>query len=210
MLYMALFGWLYGIHAVMSLCGIIPYIPHHYTTTTSKTSNPKNMKLVTISQMITIEKQADASGVSYAEMMQNAGVGLAKIIHQLGEENHWHTITGLVGSGNNGGDTLVALTWLAQEGWWTRAYLVNRKHEDELIKKYLEAGGEVKNFPDFESLQVLLNESNVLLDGLLGTGIKLPLRQEVARVLHQINLIIHEMNPPPFVVAVVCPKALIR
>ena len=166
------------------------------------------MKLISVSEMIAIEKQADASGLSYAEMMQNAGVGLAKIIHQLGEENHWHTVTGLVGSGNNGGDTLVALTWLASEGWWTRAYLVNRKLDDELIKKYLEAGGEVKNFPDVEALQVLLNESNVLLDGLLGTGIKLPLRQEAARVLHQTNLIIHEMNPPPFVVAVDCPSGV--
>jgi NAD(P)H-hydrate repair Nnr-like enzyme with NAD(P)H-hydrate epimerase domain len=44
--------------------------------------------------------------------------------------------------GNNGGDTLVALAALAAEGWKARAYLVKRK-KDDLVKRFLEAGGEV-------------------------------------------------------------------
>ena len=103
------------------------------------------MKLVSVSQMIAIEKQADASGVSYATMMQNAGVGLAKIVHAIGEKNNWKKVVGIIGSGNNGGDTLVALTWLAQHGWETYAYLVKRK-DDELVKTYLSAGGQIAEF----------------------------------------------------------------
>jgi ADP-dependent NAD(P)H-hydrate dehydratase / NAD(P)H-hydrate epimerase len=169
------------------------------------------MKLVTVSQMIAIEKEADASGLSYAEMMQNAGTGLAKLVHQIGDEHNWHTVTGIVGSGNNGGDTLVALTWLAQEGWWTRAYLVKRNVDDDLVKTYISSGGEICEFandPNFATLRLFLNESNVLLDGLLGTGIKLPLKKDAAQVLEQINIIINEMNPPPFVVAVDCPSGV--
>lgn len=170
------------------------------------------MKLVTVSQMIAIEKEANAKGVSNAELMRHAGVGIAKLIHQLGHDHAWHTITGIVGSGNNGGDALVALTWLAQEGWWTRAYLAKRDAaDDELVKAYLSAGGEVceaETDTSFETLRLFLNESNVFLDGLLGTGIKLPLRPEAAQLLEHINTILSELDPPPFVVAVDCPSGV--
>jgi ADP-dependent NAD(P)H-hydrate dehydratase / NAD(P)H-hydrate epimerase len=168
------------------------------------------MKLVTTSQMRAIEKEADSKGMSYAQMMQNAGRGLAEIVHALGRENGWEEITGFVGSGNNGGDTLVALMWLAGAGWRTRAHLVNRKN-DELVSRYLEAGGEVAQSTDdadFVSLRRFVKESDVVLDGLLGTGIKLPLKKEAARVLEQVVLIMSEMDPPPFVVAVDCPSGV--
>src|SRR5512133_3069289 len=43
-------------------------------------SGNTKMKLVTVAQMRDIEKEADANGLSYAEMMQNAGRGLAEVI----------------------------------------------------------------------------------------------------------------------------------
>jgi len=36
------------------------------------------MKLVTVNQMREIEKAADAGGVTYADMMQKAGIGVAE------------------------------------------------------------------------------------------------------------------------------------
>ena len=169
------------------------------------------MKLVTVSQMRAIEKEADASGVSYAELMQNAGRGLAELVHALGQENGWDEVTGLVGLGNNGGDTLVALAWLAQAGWRTHAYLVNRKKDDELIAHYLSVGGELTesaNDENDESLTAFLNQSDVFVDGLLGTGIKLPLKKEAAQLLGKINFITSEMELPPFIVAVDCPSGV--
>jgi len=169
------------------------------------------MKLVTVSQMRAIEKEADAKGVSYAQLMENAGRGLAEIVHALGQENGWDTVTGLVGSGNNGGDALVALTWLAGAGWRTYAYLANRKMDDPLIMRYLEAGGEIFQFgsdPNLEALNGVLNESAVLMDGLLGTGIKLPLKAEAALVLAGTRVALSKMDTPPFVVAVDCPSGV--
>lgn len=170
------------------------------------------MKLVTVAQMRAIEKEADSKGVSYAQMMENAGQGLAEIVHALGQQQGWDVVTGLVGTGNNGGDTLVALSWLAQAGWRTHAYLVNRKTTDDvLITRYLEAGGDIFQFvtdPALESLNEVLGESDVLLDGLLGTGIKLPLKQEAALVLSGSGIFISDMEVPPFVVAVDCPSGV--
>lgn len=170
------------------------------------------MKLVSTSQMRAIEKEADSKGVSYAQLMQNAGRGLAEIVHVLGQANGWDEVTGIVGSGNNGGDALVALAWLAGAGWRTHACLVNRKTDsDELVTRYLEAGGEISHFAGSDSLLSLrefLNESDVLLDGLLGTGIKLPLKQEAARALADTGRKLSEMDLPPFVIAVDCPSGV--
>ena len=41
------------------------------------------MRLVTVKQMKAIEKQADASGLTYAQMMENAGQGLAEVIQDF-------------------------------------------------------------------------------------------------------------------------------
>ncbi len=162
--------------------------------------------------MRAIEEEADSKGVSYARLMQNAGHGLAELVNELGRENSWNEVTGLVGSGNNGGDALVALAWLAEAGWRTHAYLINRaqKHE-ELIAHYLSVGGEVfesVNDKNDQTLAVFLGQSDVFVDGLLGTGIKLPLKKEAAHTLETINLIISQLDPPPFVVAVDCPSGV--
>lgn len=170
------------------------------------------MKLVTVSQMRKIEKEANSRGVSYAQMMESAGRGLAEFVHALGRESGWESVAGIVGSGNNGGDTLVALARLAEAGWRTRAYLVNRKTADDpLVMRYLNAGGELTQFssdPGFDSLRGFLAESDILLDGLLGTGIKLPLKNDAALVLQGAALILSRLDLPPFVVAVDCPSGV--
>lgn len=168
------------------------------------------MKLVTVSQMREIEREADSKGVSYAQMMRSAGRGLAEVVHAIGQENGWNVIAGIVGSGNNGGDTLVALTWLAEAGRKTRAYVVNRQ-DDELAKQYLKVGGEIARYATdsgFESLHDFLEETDILLDGLLGTGIKLPLRKEASLVLQSTANILAEMEHPPLIVAVDCPSGV--
>src|SRR5687768_1225069 len=99
------------------------------------------MKLVTVAQMRAIEEEADANGVSYATLMQTARSGVAKLVHAAGQQHDWQEVTGSVGSGNNGGDTLVALAARAQDGWHTHAYLVRRKEKRHLLTPYLDADG---------------------------------------------------------------------
>ncbi|WKZ38650.1 MAG: hypothetical protein QY328_10320 [Anaerolineales bacterium] len=58
------------------------------------------MKLVTTAQMRAIEKEADSKGVSYAQMMQNAGRGLAEIVHAVGQANGWDEVNRLIAGTN--------------------------------------------------------------------------------------------------------------
>lgn len=169
------------------------------------------MKLVTVPEMLAIEKEADANGLSYAEMMENAGSGLADVILELfnGDEDEPEAF-GLVGPGNNGGDTLVALEQLANNGWKTRAYLIKRK-ADGLVKRLEAAGGEIlyaEKDDKFDALAAFVETSDLLLDGVLGTGIKLPLKDDVARLLVAVNDVLDMMDTPPFVIAVDCPSGV--
>ena len=166
------------------------------------------MKLVTVSQMQAIEKEADAGGLTYDQMMENAGQGLADIVLDLFVDDAEPEALGLVGPGNNGGDTLVALTALVEAGWKARAYLVKRK-KDDLIKRFLEAGGEILSGDKaFEQLAESIETADVLLDGVLGTGVKLPLKKDVAELLEEVNEILDALDEHPLVIAVDCPSGV--
>ncbi len=169
------------------------------------------MKLVTVPEMLAIEKEADANGLSYAEMMENAGSGLADVILELFfDDGEGLEVFGLVGPGNNGGDTLVALEILAKNGWKTRAYLIKRK-ADDLVARLEKAGGEILDAGQddkFDALTTFIETSDVLFDGVLGTGIKLPLKKEVAKLLEAVNDVLDVMEEPPYIIAVDCPSGV--
>lgn len=166
------------------------------------------MKLVSVAEMQAIEREADASGLSYADMMKNAGEGLAKKVFQRFNHGSCKAVMGLIGAGNNGGDGLVALTWLAQNGWEARAYLVRPRAEDDPnLAAFIEAGGvslSLEDDPEFAHLDAWLDASVVLLDAVLGTGFQLPMRDSIGVVLA------HVVDSPtrPFVVAVDCPSGV--
>ena len=166
------------------------------------------MKLVTIKQMQEIEKEADANGLTFDQMMENAGQGLANVVLDLFVDEIEPEALGLVGPGNNGGDTLVTLTALVKEGWKAKAYLVKRK-KDALVKQFVEAGGEVLSGDKaFEQLAESIGNSDLLLDGILGTGVKLPLKKDIAELLAEVNDILYGLDEFPLVIAVDCPSGV--
>jgi ADP-dependent NAD(P)H-hydrate dehydratase / NAD(P)H-hydrate epimerase len=171
------------------------------------------MKLVTVAEMRAIEQEADAAGLTYAQMMENAGNGLADVILDLFyEEDDRPSVLGLVGPGNNGGDTLVALAHLAAKDWHVRAYMISRSPEkDPLVERVRQAGGEVMEASQdhsYEMLSAFISSATVVVDGVLGTGFKLPLKDNIAEVLRTANEAISQLEWPPFVVAVDCPSGI--
>ncbi len=169
-------------------------------------------KLVTVAEMLTIEREADANGLSYAQMMENAGRGLARYIDAAYSHVQPQNVLALVGSGNNGGDALVALAYLAQVGWKTSAYIVRpRPPDDLLVERLIQEGGEIymadgdKRYGELESL---LLRHRVLIDGVLGTGIQLPLKPQIAAIFAYVQHRLAKMDEPPYIVAVDCPSGI--
>ncbi len=173
------------------------------------------MKLVTVPQMHLIEQEADGNGLSYEKMMENAGYNLSREVLRLAyaqDDEEEIQVLGLVGPGNNGGDTLVALTRLAEKGWCARAYLIHRKVTgDELVKRLEEADGEVyqaEKDESFQQLQAFLESADVVLDGVLGTGFKLPFKDGIGAALAAVQGIVAKMEWPPYIIAVDCPSGV--
>ncbi len=173
------------------------------------------MKLVSISEMRSIEQEADANGLTYDMMMQNAGYNLSREILQLAyaqDDEEDIQVLGFVGPGNNGGDTLVALAHLAGKGWKARAYLIKRKAAgDPLVKRLEEADGEIyltEKDSDFQQLTAFLETADVVLDGVLGTGFNLPLKPDIGKVLGAAKTILGSIEWQPLIVAVDCPSGV--
>ena len=166
------------------------------------------MKLLTVTQMRAVEQEANRGGYSYAQMMEKAGAGLAEVLHQRYESIDQKAVVGLVGTGNNGGDTLVALEILARNGWITAAYLVKTRGEDDpLVSRLLRAGGSVVSGgddADRSQLLAILDSADIILDGVLGTGFQLPLKPELVEILS----ITKNRVQQQIVVAVDCPSGV--
>jgi ADP-dependent NAD(P)H-hydrate dehydratase / NAD(P)H-hydrate epimerase len=166
------------------------------------------MKIVTVQQMQDIEKSADAGGLSYEQMMYNAGRGMADWLAENLDLRKG--VVGLVGSGNNGGDTLIALTALSRQGGRTMAFLVKDRQDDPLLSAYSEQGGQVIDISQNENMDLLrsaLQPGTVLLDGILGTGLRLPLRGGLQEVMTAIRKVVND-RPGVLVVAVDCPSGM--
>lgn len=167
------------------------------------------MKLVTPDEMRAIEREADQAGYSYTNMMEQAGSGVAQVIRRVISDPENRTAVALVGVGNNGGDALVALADLAGSGWSVSAWLIKPRDGDPWVERVKRAGGKIITFADdpyFYTLDVWLEQCNVVVDGVLGTGVKLPLKSDIGALLSHVQKVLAKTSVEIF--AVDCPSGV--
>lgn len=147
------------------------------------------MKLFTVKEMIVAEKTADSQGTTYAQMMETAGRSLAQaIIDRYPMENV--SILLLIGPGNNGGDGLVAGRYLAEAGANVAFYLFKPRDPatDPNFAKIQQMGlfiVEASHDQRFRVLRTRLKITDILIDGLLGTGVTRPIAGDLAKLMRQ-------------------------
>jgi len=146
------------------------------------------MKVVTTDEMRRIEKAADAGGLSFATMMENAGRAVAEACQREQRMGPGEgRILVLVGPGNNGGDGLVAARHLHDAGAQVKLYIGKRRLEGDdhyaLTQERSIATTRAKDDPNLESLRRLLREADVIVDALLGTGVSKPIEGPLKDVL---------------------------
>lgn len=149
------------------------------------------MKLVSTKQMRELEKNADASGLSYAEMMDKAGHSVAEVINQKLEGETGASILVLVGPGNNGGDGLVTARYLKDMGYNPVLYIWKREVKgDENFSLT-----QTRQIPclwaekdkGLSQLRGLLSKTDVIVDALLGTGASRPVEGTLANILSAVE-----------------------
>ena len=117
-------------------------------------------------------------------LMENAGRSAALVLTRLFTPRR---VVGLVGGGNNGGDALVALRSLATWGCDVACVLVaDRSADDPLLH-----GWPVEVFSDEEvdeaGWAAIWDGTDVVIDGVLGTGVRGAPRARQARVIERLN-----------------------
>ncbi len=147
--------------------------------------------VVTASQMKEIEKKAAEAGLSYYQMMENAGIRAAEYITRC------HSVEGKIvtifcGKGNNGGDGFVVARKLKEEGASVKLILVEGEPKTEDALKNCRMC-QAMSIPMYqisdrnEKLPDPVKDADLIIDAIYGTGFHGELREPVRKITRQIN-----------------------
>ena len=159
------------------------------------------MRILSISEMRALESTADMAGYSYAQMMEQAGKGLAiAVVQHMPVKGR--RILVLVGPGNNGGDGLVAARLLHDSGAHVTAYLTSKRdpEQDNVFKLTQTSGVKIvyaQDDPKYEKLCLLTSQTHIVLDSLLGIGATPPVRGVIADVLRNVKAGLAQITADP-------------
>jgi len=154
------------------------------------------MKIALAKEMRAVDKEAIGSyGIVELALMESAGHRVAASAVQLLKTADKKSICVLAGSGNNGGDALVAARYLSNFGARIKTFLIgNKDHRTESLNaqiKVLRGMGieiqELESDRAWERLKVTLRFSDLIIDGVLGTGFSGALRPSILRLVRLIN-----------------------
>jgi hydroxyethylthiazole kinase-like uncharacterized protein yjeF len=168
--------------------------------------------IVNIEQMKAMENEADRKGNTFESMMARAGKAVyEETVRQYGPVQGKSVVV-LCGGGNNGGDGLVAAVHFAQAGAKVRVYqAADRRTDDPRLKEALAAGvssvSALKE-PGRQELCRAVVEADVLVDAVLGTGSRLPIRAPLSGIMGAVKESLEHAGRRPFLAAVDCPSGL--
>jgi len=148
------------------------------------------VKVVTVDQMKAIEQRSADAGVSWQELMENAGLATALEVKRYVKDVVGLSILVLIGPGNNGGDGLVIARQLHDWGAQVHVYLCTNRSDDDpnlaLIQKCNISTTEAGSDKDLSVLDDVLLYADVVIDSLLGTGRSRPIDSALKDVLDKV------------------------
>jgi hydroxyethylthiazole kinase-like uncharacterized protein yjeF len=169
------------------------------------------VKIVTVSEMRRLEAEADAAGISYQSMMDDAGHAVAEAYNTRFSPNGKRILI-LAGNGNNGGDGLVAARHLHDAGALVKVYCLQPPDEGDATVASLRQRSifiaDAENDPLRSALQQLAGDADAVVDAVFGTGVRLPLGGRGAQVLGYIKRHLAAQASRSFVLAVDVPSGV--
>lgn len=145
---------------------------------------------ITVKQMYQIEENGSQMGFPRQLMMENAGASMMKRILEKFPEISSKKVLVFAGLGNNGGDALVVARHLAGYGTKVRVILLGKPENIKTIEcrtnwQILEKMSSVNLGFELENAKNFVPD--IIIDGILGTGISGEIREPHASAIEFIN-----------------------
>ncbi len=154
------------------------------------------MRVVTAAQMRERDRWTiEEAGLPGMVLMENAGRQVAGLARRLLAEGGGKKVWIFAGKGNNGGDGLVAARYLAKAGVQVEIFLLAREKEVrgdaaanlQICRKLGLPLVEAVSSPDLTALAPRREGVDLIIDAILGTGIRGPVQGFLAEVISFIN-----------------------
>ncbi|MDP9338782.1 MAG: NAD(P)H-hydrate dehydratase [Acidobacteriota bacterium] len=183
------------------------------------------MKALTAAEMREVDRLTTARfGISGSRLMEAAGQSVSEAILQAIDRQHGHEsrsavrVSILCGKGNNGGDGFVVARHLKVSGIEAQLYVFSDPAKftgdaGENLHRWGGAGGTVhvvKDETSWGKYRSPVAHSDVIVDALLGTGLRGPVTGLLAKVISDVNGDSHHatMARPSLIISVDMPSGL--
>ncbi len=141
--------------------------------------------MITVPEMREVERRAVETGFDESLMMENAGANAARLVNSA-IDLKWKSILVFCGTGNNAGDGLVFARHAIILGAKVSLYFVRGTERLKMLAR--------KNLTVLEGMHVVIvedpsigNPYDMLVDAMLGTGIKGDVSEDFSRAIEAFN-----------------------
>jgi NAD(P)H-hydrate epimerase len=154
------------------------------------------MKVLTATQMREADRlTTERYGISSLQLMENAGAAIADFLLEKFTGLEQRKIVVLCGKGNNGGDGLVVARLLKESGCSPKVVLFSNPGAVEgdagvNLKHWQKGLGELRvvtSSAEWEPVQAELDNADLIVDALLGTGLRGPVEGLLGSVIADVN-----------------------
>jgi hydroxyethylthiazole kinase-like uncharacterized protein yjeF len=175
------------------------------------------VKALTAAQMRETDRlTTERYGISSLQLMENAGATIAGFLRERFADLTGRRIVVLCGKGNNGGDGLVVARLLKQSGCSPNVFLFANPGAVEgdaavNLKRWQQGLGElhsVTSEAEWGPARAALSHTELVVDALLGTGLRGPVEGLLGTVIQDLNEIRKKTRGNRIVVAVDMPSGL--
>ena len=145
--------------------------------------------MITETEIKVLDKNSEFYGVPTLQLMENAGRGTAEIIKSIVKTSK-KTILVFCGTGNNGGDGLVAARYLSQD-YSVSVFIAGSEMKTDIATKNLQKlrSCHVQIYHAPSDIEQLLAHHDVLVDALLGIGLSGEPKEPYASLVKTINAV---------------------
>ena len=150
------------------------------------------MRVLTVENVKKVEALANESGISYLQLMENAGSYCARVIRKTYASTEKRNVLIVCGKGKNGGDGYVIARKLHENGYNVTVMLTMGLPVDnisvEMLSRVRALNIPVVNYDEQGSTDILFQRSQLIVDCIFGVGFHGEPDATTASVINKINL----------------------